>query len=186
MTEHAASGIPHEHVDHAAGVRIWKGIEQDVPHEAVDDGDRADAKGQRQHGDCGKNGRLAEGSQCVADVLPRVFHPPERSRVSLRLLDLVHTAEGAPSCEPRLVGGQPAAPKVVLEKIEVSGNFLGQVAFGVSGANQVEEPQRQMPESGHVAFSHDSSSSSLSTKLARRRQRFVWFSSARMPAFVSV
>ena len=61
--------VADDHVDHAIGIAVGERIEQDLPHDAVDDGDRADAERERQHRDQVEAG-LTRGPRAAPDERP--------------------------------------------------------------------------------------------------------------------
>ena len=162
-------------------MRVRKRVEQDVPDDAVDDGDGADAERQRDDGDRREARRPAQHARRVAHVPARVVEPEERARVTLHRLGLIDPAELAPRRQARLFGAHAARAIVVFEQAQVRVDFPGQFPFGPVWPEDVVEPQQEAPESRH---GQASSTRSLSTKLTSRRQRSACFSSARAPGFV--
>jgi hypothetical protein len=76
---------------------IGERLEQDVAHEAVDDGDRANPQREREDGDDREAGCSGQGARRIPDIPARIFEPDERPRVALdffRLLDAAERATG--------------------------------------------------------------------------------------------
>ncbi len=177
----AIRGILQEHVDHAIRAGVRERIEHDVPQDAVDDGDRADAEGQRDHRDGCEAWRPRQRARRVAEVPTEIFHPRKRPRVALLFFRGFHVPERAAGGAARLLRREAATSVVLLELVEVRVHFSREVAFRSTRAHEVPQPPEEAPHGGQ---GHGSSSSSRSRKSASRRQRSDCFSSARVPALV--
>ena len=112
-------------------------------HDAEHDGVGADAEGQREDGDGGEAGRGTQRADRVADVLPQLVEPADRTCVALRLLGLLDAAEGAARGEARLLGRQALADEVVFELAQVGRHLAGQLALGAAGTQERQQAHEE-------------------------------------------
>jgi len=73
-----AGRVSEAHVDQAFRVGVRKGIQNDIPDDAVDDGDGTNPERQGQDRDAGESRGSAECPGTVEDVSPKVFEPHGR------------------------------------------------------------------------------------------------------------
>ena len=187
----AIGRILQQDVHHAIGSRVRKRIEDDVAEDAVDDRDGADAEGQGQDGDRREPGRPAECSRRVNEIPPCVLQPAKRPCVALHFLRLFHAVESSPCGDAgifRRSGRLRRNSSSSMARCEDTSRQLSWRAGRMRRAGTVsEQPEiRCLNQNAPVAAQalQDSSISSLSTNVARRRQRSVCFSSARVPDLV--
>jgi hypothetical protein len=113
-------------------VLVGERIEQNIPEEAVDDGDGADADREGQDGDAGEPRRPAQHAQRVADVPSRVLDPAERSRRALDLFGLLDAAERPSRRDARVRRAQAAALELLFKQRQVRGDFPVEVGVGAT------------------------------------------------------
>ena len=177
----AIRGILQEHVDHAIRAGVRERIEHDVPQDAVDDGHRADAEGQRDHRDGCEPWRPRQRARPRSrgpDGNPPPTQTNARRAAVLSRIPRSRTRGGRRGAPPP-AGGRDG--RILLEQVEVRVHFSREVVFRPTRAHEVTQPPEEAPHGGH---GYGSSSSSRSRKSASRRQRSDCFSSARVPALV--
>ena len=107
-----------------------KRLQHDVPDDAVNDGDRADAERQGERRSEGKPGCLRQGADAIHDVAPHILEPSKGPGVALQLFDLFDTPEGARRGDARLLGRQSSSFEFALQLPEMSINLAGELVFG--------------------------------------------------------
>ena len=108
--------------------------------DAVDDRDGSDPEGERQNGDAGEARRAGERAGRVLQVASSVLQPHKRPRVALNEPGLFNSSECAAGRGARIGGRKPASEKALLEHRQVCGNFPGELTFGLTRPDGVEDP----------------------------------------------
>jgi hypothetical protein len=109
-----------------------------------EDGDvRADAEGQREHGDGGKSGSSQKAATGEAQVREGLFHPKDGALLAMELLGLLHAAVSAPSLNPRLIETHAAPLELIFEQRQMSRHFAIQLVVGAAAAEEIRELGRQ-------------------------------------------
>ena len=176
-----ATGAVRRERDDAIRIRVGKRLEEDGVDDTEHGRVRADAQRHHRDSEAPKTRIPARGAQRVSHIAADVIHPADRSRVTMPILGLLHAAESLARRRQRLLRGQSLPFEVVLHQQKMRVQLSRQVRLSLERPDDVTKLVKQAAETDH----HDRSSiSSLSTRLASRRQRPTCSTSAREPALV--
>ncbi len=124
-------------------------FEQYLFCESEDDGVRADAEGEREDGDDGEAGTLAQGAESEEDVHPKVVPEAQAKRstdVALVGLDAAELDAGAAQC---FRFGYAAIDQVGGVALDVELHFGDDAVFKSRAMHDGGEPGTQAGERGH-------------------------------------
>jgi hypothetical protein len=146
----AAAGRACADVDECSRIcHAHRGAEQERVSDGEDRRVGADADRQRQHRGRGEQRIPAEQPRRVAHVALRVGEPDKRARIPLPLLGLLDTTERAARRQTGLVGRQPPAAKIVLEKRQMRAHFTRELVLGLFVTEERREPPPESPPCRH-------------------------------------
>ena len=107
----------------------------DDREERVVDGD---AQPERENRGRGKSRRLPEATPGMANVPSKIVHPPERPRVTMRVVHERDAPHRAPRRQARLVWSQSAPAMLVFDQREMRRDLAGEFLVTTAGTNDVE------------------------------------------------
>jgi hypothetical protein len=108
--------------------------------QAEDGGVAADADRQREHGDDGEAGRLAQRPQREPDVLPHAFKRRKYPHIARLLLQIRNVAKAAARFVARRVGRQSAGAELRFAHGEMKRHLVVQIALQAAPQQQRTEP----------------------------------------------